>query len=69
MTNKTTLWDNCLEVLGRVLTERQMKMWLLPLEVSQDDKILNVFAPNKFIQDSVEKNYFPLIKDTVAEIN
>ena len=69
MTNKIKLWDKCLEVFGRVLTEKQMKTWLLPLEVNQVDKTLNLLAPNKFIQDSVQKNYFSLIKDTVAELS
>ncbi len=69
MTNKFKLWDKCLEVFGRVLTEKQMKTWLLPLEVSQVDKTLNVLAPNKFIQDSVQKNYFSLIKETVTKLS
>ena len=62
MTNETTLWDKCLAVYKRVVTEKQMKMWLLPLSVKLENKTLNVFAPNKFILDSVEKNYFPLLK-------
>ena len=69
MTNETTLWDKCLAVFKRVVTEKQMKMWLLPLRVKLENKTLNVFAPNKFIQDSVEKNYFPLIEETVAELS
>jgi len=69
MTNNAKLWDSCLEVFRRVLSEKQMKTWLLPLEVNQDDKTLNVLAPNKFIQDSVQKNYFALIKDTVSELS
>ena len=69
MTNETTLWDKCLAVFKSVVTEKQMKMWLLPLRVELENKTLNVFAPNKFIQDSVEKNYFPLIEETVAELS
>ena len=69
MTNETTLWDKCLAVFKSVVTEKQMKMWVLPLSVKLENKTLNVFAPNKFIQDSVEKNYFPLIEETVAELS
>ena len=69
MNNNTTLWDKCLEAFERVLTEKQMKLWLHPLKVSLDDKTLNIHAPNKFIQDSVQKNFFTLIQQTVMDLS
>jgi len=48
-----------------VLSEKQMKTWILPLKATIQDRVLNVIAPNKFIKESVETNFMSLIKKTV----
>ena len=65
MTDNRTLWGKCLEIFARTLTDKQMKVWLHPLEVKKENRTLSVCAPNKFIRDSVQKNFFSLIKNTV----
>jgi chromosomal replication initiator protein len=63
--NITTLWDRCLEDIAERLSDKQMKTWLHPLEVSLDDSTLSIVAPNKFIRDMVETDYLQIIRETV----
>ena len=65
--NITALWDKCLKDIADRLSEKQMKTWLHPLEVTLDENILSIVAPNKFIKDMVETDYLKMIKDTVLE--
>ena len=63
--NITTLWDRCLKDIADRLSDKQMKTWLHPLEVSLDDSTLSIVAPNKFIRDMVETDYLQIIRETV----
>ena len=63
--NNTGLWDKCLEAFCDNLSEKQMKMWIHPLEVSCDSDTLRVIAPNKYIKDTVESDFIELIKEIV----
>ena len=63
--NNTNLWDKCLEALCDSLSEKQMKTWIHPLEVSCDNDTLSVIAPNKFIKDTIESDFMELIKEMV----
>tara|TARA_B100000953_G_scaffold234327_2_gene195726 strand:- start:965 stop:2269 length:1305 start_codon:yes stop_codon:yes gene_type:complete len=63
--NESVLWDKCLEAFNDVLSDKQMKTWFHPLEVQRDSNTLKVVAPNKFIKDEIENEYFLLIKETV----
>ena len=63
--NNTGLWDKCLEAFCDSLSEKQMKTWIQPLEVSCNNDTLSVVAPNKFIKDTVENDFIELIRETV----
>ena len=63
--NNTSLWDKCLEAFCDNLSEKQMKTWIHPLEVSCNSETLSVIAPNKFIKDTVESDFIELIRETV----
>ena len=63
--NESALWDKCLEAFNDVLSDKQMKTWFHPLEVQRDSNTLKVVAPNKFVKDEIENEYFLLIKETV----
>ena len=63
--NNTGLWDKCLEAFCDSLSEKQMKTWIHPLEVSFNNDTLSVIAPNKFIKDTVESDFIELIKEIV----
>jgi chromosomal replication initiator protein len=63
--NNTDLWDKCLEAFCDNLSEKQMKTWIHPLEVSCENDTLSIIAPNKFIKDTVESDFIELIKEMV----
>ena len=65
--NEITLWTQCLDAFNDVLSEKQMKTWFHPLEVKQVSNTLRVVAPNKFVKDEIQKEYLPLIKETVID--
>ena len=60
--NNTTLWGECLVALRNSLSEKQMKTWIHPLEVSCNDGTLSIIAPNKYIKDAVESDYIEIIE-------
>jgi chromosomal replication initiator protein len=64
--NIATLWDKCLKDIGDRLSDKQMKTWLHPLEVSLENTTLSIVAPNKFIKDMVETDYLQMIKEAVV---
>ena len=63
--NNTGLWDKCLEAFCDSLSEKEMKTYIHPLEVTYGDGTLSVIAPNKFVKDTVESDFIGLIKETV----
>ena len=60
--NNTGLWGECLVALRDSLSEKQMKTWIHPLEVSCDNGILSIVAPNKYIRDAVETDFIEIIE-------
>jgi len=63
--NETTLWNKCLEALGNRLSDKQMRTWLHPLEVTRESNTLKVVAPNKFIMEAIQNDYISMIEDVV----
>ena len=62
-----TLWARCLQQLQTELTEQQVNTWIRPLQASEDEKGLNLRAPNRFVVEWVQSNCLDLIREVVAE--
>ena len=69
MINNNNIWQKCLEELSSTLTEKDMRVWIKPLKVEHDTNEIKLYAPNKFVKEEVEKNFFNVILSTLAEIN
>ena len=69
MISKNNIWHKCLEELSDTLTEKEMRMWIKPLSVKQDDNEIKLFAPNKFMKEEVEKNFLDKILSTLGRFN
>ena len=65
--NTATLWNKCLKDISERLSDKQMKTWLHPLEVSLNETKLSIVAPNKFIKDMIETDYLKMIEETVFQ--
>ncbi|MCG7934880.1 MAG: chromosomal replication initiator protein DnaA, partial [Candidatus Thiodiazotropha taylori] len=47
------LWHRCTEHLEQVLSPQQYNTWIRPLQIIEDDKLLRLLAPNRFVLDWV----------------
>ena len=69
MINSNNIWQKCLEELTSTLTEKDMRVWIKPLKVEHSTNEIKLYAPNKFVKEEVEKNFFNVILSTLTKIN
>ncbi len=51
------LWDQCTNLLKQDLTDSEFNTWIMPLQASEEDGRLRLFAPNRFVKDWVKQHY------------
>lgn len=63
----SSIWQNCLSRLETELTAQQYNTWIKPLQLvgTTDDGV--VYAPNKYILDTVERQFLVRIKAVLLE--
>ena len=69
MTNDNNIWHKCLEELSSTLSEKDMRIWIKPLKVKREANEIKLYAPNKFMKEEVEKNFFSKILSTLTKMN
>ena len=69
MINSNNIWHKCLEELSATLTDKEMRVWIKPLKVEHNNNEIKLYAPNKFVKEEVEKNFFNEILTTLGKIN
>ena len=60
--SETSLWTNCLRVLGGELSEANYNTYIRPLEAVNDKRGLRLLAPNHFVVDWVGRNCLETIR-------
>ncbi|MEH6589354.1 MAG: chromosomal replication initiator protein DnaA [Halioglobus sp.] len=63
------VWQKCIDRLQEELPSQQFNTWIRPLKATQDETILTLFAPNRFIRDFVSDKYFSRISQLLTEID
>lgn len=63
-----SLWQQCLSRLESRLPEKEINLWLRPLQAVDSDQGLDLLAPNDIVRDQVEREYRKAITATVAEL-
>jgi len=53
---QTSLWKHCIRKLRTDLSEQQFNTWIRPLQVVEEDRLLRLLAPNRFVVDWVHDN-------------
>lgn len=53
----TEFWQACLDELAKEVAADQLATWLKPLQVKQQERCLNIFAPNIFVQQWVNDKF------------
>ncbi len=63
----SSIWQKCLSLLETELTAQQYNTWIKPLQLvgTTDDGV--VYAPNKYILDTVERQFLVRIKAVLLE--
>lgn len=61
------VWQKCMDRLQDELPSQQFNTWIRPLQANQNDSLLTLFAPNRFIRDFVSDKYSDRIVELVNE--
>ena len=61
------IWQQCLACLQDELPSQQFNTWIRPLNVNEDGRVIQLLAPNRFVQDWVKDKYFSRIRELVAD--
>jgi len=64
---ESTLWNQCLRVLQVELPEQQFNTWIRPLQAVDDDSMLRLLAPNRFVVDWLRQHYMDRILELVGD--
>ena len=64
---ESTLWNQCLRVLQVELPEQQFNTWIRPLQAVDDDALLRLLAPNRFVVDWLRQHYMERILELVDD--
>ena len=67
MSAESTLWNQCTRVLQAELPEQQFNTWIRPLQAVDDDGVLKLLAPNRFVVDWLQQHHLQRILELVAE--
>jgi chromosomal replication initiator protein len=59
-----TLWNRCVRQLEAEVPEQLFNVWVRPLQAIEEDGVLRLLAPNRFVVDWVKQN----LLDRIAEL-
>jgi len=63
-----SLWQRCLSRLEDRLPEKEINLWLRPLQAVSSELGLDLLAPNDIVRDQVDREYRDTISATVVEL-
>jgi chromosomal replication initiator protein len=67
---EASLWNRCLRLLESEIPEQQFNTWVRPLQAVEENGVLKLLAPNRFVVDWLTQNLRTRIEelmDVVAE--
>lgn len=66
---RLAVWDHCLNQLQNELPPQQFNTWIRPLQMTENREALVLFAPNRYVQTQVDRNYMSRIRQLVADFD
>lgn len=60
------IWHRCMEQLEGDLTAQQFNTWIRPLQAVEEDGVIRLLAPNRFVVDWIRNHYLDQIGDFVT---
>ena len=61
------VWAQCLADMKVELSGNEFKTWILPLQLVKENSDIWLLAPNKFIRDTVDRDYLSRIKELLSQ--
>ncbi|HUO79173.1 MAG TPA: chromosomal replication initiator protein DnaA [Steroidobacteraceae bacterium] len=61
MQSTATLWNRCLRQLEAEVPEQLFNVWVRPLQAVEDDGVLRLLAPNRFVVEWIRQNLYDRI--------
>ncbi len=63
-----SVWETCLSTLQGELSSQQFNTWIRPLRVDDDENVLRLLAPNRFVLDWVREKFLRRIQEIVTTL-
>lgn len=63
---QNSLWEYCLKHLEDEISSQQFNTWIRPLQAEETGSTLLLLAPNRFVKDWVQNQYFEKIKEILS---
>jgi chromosomal replication initiator protein len=63
-----TLWQKCAVCLKRELPAQQFNTWIKPLHAKSNNSGLEIYAPNKFVQEWVNEHFLGKITEVIQQL-
>jgi chromosomal replication initiator protein len=63
------LWQRCADQLEQELPAQQFNTWIRPLQVVEENQVLKLLAPNRFVLDWVKNHYLDTIQKLLIAIS
>ncbi len=64
----TLLWDRCLKYLERELSGQDFNTWIRPLHALEENGTLQLLAPNQFVLDWVQRQFYQRIATIITHL-
>lgn len=61
------VWQRALKRLRDLIPQPQFSQWISPLQAQEGDGRVVIYAPNQYVRDGVNENYWPLIEQALVE--
>ena len=65
----TTLWQQCVTNLKAELPAQQFNTWIRPIQARGSEGALQLYAPNRFVQEWVREHFLPRIVEVVGTLS
>ncbi|OGT11614.1 MAG: chromosomal replication initiation protein DnaA [Gammaproteobacteria bacterium GWE2_42_36] len=69
MNKDINLWQQCLDRLEEVCSEKDFNTWITPLQADNNNNSLILYAPNNFVCTQVEKQFLNKITELAQEVS
>ncbi|NJO13160.1 MAG: chromosomal replication initiator protein DnaA, partial [Gammaproteobacteria bacterium] len=65
---EASLWNRCLRLLETEVPEQQFNTWVRPLQAVEENGVLRLLAPNRFVVDWLTQNLRPRIVELIGAV-